>query len=83
MNRTMLTLALMLLASSAAALERSPSQRGTSDGGDRHADSDRGGQVSGGDRDRGHDRSLGQRSGGKSGKSYPQRDRSGRAGDRD
>ena len=78
MTRTILTLALMLAASSAFALERSPDGRGHI-GGERSATSDRG--LSGGNRERSGDRERSFAAGG--GKSYPQRDRSGRAGDRD
>jgi hypothetical protein len=81
MTRTILTLALMLAATSAAALERSPDGRGHFGGGERSAISDRGG-LSGGDRDRhgGRERSFAG-SGGST--TYSQRDSSGRAGDRD
>jgi hypothetical protein len=79
MTRTILTLALMLAAGSALALERSPDSRGHI-GGERSATSDRGG-LSGGNREHGGDRDRSFAAGG--GKSYPQRDRSGRAGDRD
>ena len=74
MNRTILALALILLASPVAALERSPGGPLGRDGGDSQASSGRGDRISG-DRDRsmGRDRETS--------RSYVQRDHSGHAGD--
>ena len=78
MNRIVVAIGLFLLATPALALERSPNDRGGRDGGGGHqsASSERGERLFGGDRDR----SVfgGQRSS----LSRPQREHSGRSGDR-